>query len=88
MLYGYPLWWALAIGVALGGNGTHVGATANIIVVAQAEKSGIPGGKITPLEWIKIGAPVMFVGLVLALSLIHISEPTRLLVQSRIPSYA
>ena len=62
----YPLWWALAIGVALGGNGTHVGATANIIVVAQAEKSGIPGGKITPLEWIKTGLPVVIVGLTLA----------------------
>jgi Na+/H+ antiporter NhaD/arsenite permease-like protein len=62
----YPLWWALAIGVALGGNGTHVGATANIIVVAQAEKSGIAGGKITPLQWIKVGLPVMFVGLILA----------------------
>jgi Na+/H+ antiporter NhaD/arsenite permease-like protein len=62
----YPLWWALAIGVALGGNGTHVGATANIIVVAQAEKSGIAGGKITPLQWMKVGLPIMFAGLVLA----------------------
>lgn len=62
----YPLWWALAIGVALGGNGTHIGATANIVVVAQAERSGLPGVRITPLQWLKIGLPVMISGLVVA----------------------
>ena len=62
----YPLWWALAIGVALGGNGTHIGATANIIVVAQAEKSGLPDARITPLQWLKTGFPVVVSGLVLA----------------------
>ena len=62
----YPLWWALAIGVALGGNGTHIGATANIVVVAQAERSGLPGARITPLQWLKIGLPVMISGLVVA----------------------
>ncbi|MGB5333179.1 MAG: ArsB/NhaD family transporter [Woeseiaceae bacterium] len=61
-----PLWWALAIGVALGGNGTHIGATANIVVVAQAERSGVPGARISPLQWLKIGLPVMFSGLVVA----------------------
>ncbi len=62
----YPLWWALAIGVALGGNGTHIGATANIIVVRQAEKTGVPGMRITPLQWLKAGLPVVLAGLVLA----------------------
>jgi len=32
-----PLWWALAAGVGLGGNGSHIGSTANIICVAEAE---------------------------------------------------
>ncbi len=61
-----PLWWALAIGVALGGNGTHIGATANIVVVAQAERSGVPEARITPLQWLKVGLPVMFSGLIVA----------------------
>jgi len=59
-----PLWWALAIGVGLGGNGTHIGATANIIVVAESEKSGIEGARITPLQWLRIGLPAMFASLV------------------------
>ena len=62
----YPLWWALAIGVALGGNGTHIGATANIVVISQSERSGLEGTRITPMQWLKTGMPVMFAGLVVA----------------------
>ncbi len=62
----YPLWWALALGVALGGNGTHIGATANIVVVAQSERSGLTGTRITPLQWLRTGLPVMFAGLIVA----------------------
>lgn len=61
-----PLWWALALGVGLGGNGTHIGATANIIAVSESEKSGMPGARITPLAWLRTGIPVMFSGLLLA----------------------
>jgi Na+/H+ antiporter NhaD/arsenite permease-like protein len=61
-----PLWWALAIGVGLGGNGTHIGATANLIVVAEAERAGLPGAHISPVRWLKAGLPVMFVSLVVA----------------------
>jgi Na+/H+ antiporter NhaD/arsenite permease-like protein len=61
-----PLWWALALGVGLGGNGTHIGATANIIAVSESEKSGLPEAKITPLIWMRTGLPVMFFGLILA----------------------
>ena len=61
-----PLWWALALGVGLGGNGTHIGATANLIAVAESEKSGVEGARITPLEWMKVGLPTMFTGLILA----------------------
>ncbi|MEJ2621922.1 MAG: SLC13 family permease, partial [Candidatus Thiodiazotropha sp.] len=61
-----PLWWSLALGVGLGGNGTHLGATANIIAVSESEKSGLPEARITPLSWIKSGLPVMFFGLILA----------------------
>lgn len=62
----YPLWWALAIGVGLGGNGTHVGAMANIICVAEAEQSGLPNSRITPAVWLRIGIPVVLTGLIVA----------------------
>lgn len=61
-----PLWWALAIGVGLGGNGSHIGATANIICVSESEKAGIPEARITPARWLQIGLPVMFAGLAAA----------------------
>jgi Na+/H+ antiporter NhaD/arsenite permease-like protein len=61
-----PLWWALALGVGLGGNGTHLGATANIIAVSESEKSGMPEARISPMIWMRTGLPVMFFGLLLA----------------------
>ncbi len=36
-----PLWWALALGACLGGNGTLVGASANLTVAGLAEKNGL-----------------------------------------------
>jgi Na+/H+ antiporter NhaD/arsenite permease-like protein len=54
-----PLWWALALGVGLGGNGTHIGATANVICIAEAERARMPEARITPLRWLKVGLPVM-----------------------------
>ena len=61
-----PLWWALAIGVGLGGNGTHIGATANLIVVAELEECDIPGSRITPALWLQKGLPTMLVSLLVA----------------------
>lgn len=61
-----PLWWALAIGVGLGGNSTHIGATANLVAVAESEKCGIPGARISPLGWMRVGIPVTLAGLVVA----------------------
>jgi len=58
-----PLWWALALGVGLGGNGTHIGSTANVICVAEAERAGDPAFRISPLLWLKKGTPVMLVTL-------------------------
>jgi len=39
---GGVLWWALALGACLGGNGTMVGASANVVTVGMAEKAGHP----------------------------------------------
>ena len=36
-----PIWWSLALGAGLGGNGTLIGASANIAVAALAERSGL-----------------------------------------------
>ncbi|MEJ2672417.1 MAG: ArsB/NhaD family transporter [Deltaproteobacteria bacterium] len=36
------LWWALALGACLGGNGTMIGASANVVTVGLAEKAGHP----------------------------------------------
>lgn len=37
-----PVWWSLALGACLGGNGTPVGASANVITIGLAKKSGYP----------------------------------------------
>ncbi len=65
-----PLWWALALGVGFGGNGTHIGSTANVVCVAEAEKTGNPEYRITPLLWLKKGTPVMLTTLVISSVLI------------------
>jgi len=36
------LWWALALGACFGGNGTMIGASANVVTVGLAEKAGYP----------------------------------------------
>ncbi|MFH0999173.1 MAG: ArsB/NhaD family transporter [Pseudomonadota bacterium] len=36
------LWWALALGACLGGNGTMIGASANVVTVGMAERAGYP----------------------------------------------
>jgi len=55
---GYPtelLWWGLVFGAGLGGNGTIIGSTANVVAVAFSEKTRFP---ITAQQWMKSGLPV------------------------------
>ncbi len=65
-----PLWWALALGVGMGGNGSHLGSTANVFIVTLSEriakKEGDPSLRITPMEWFKHGTPVMILTLIIA----------------------
>ncbi len=56
------LWWALAIGACYGGNGTLIGASANVVTAGLAERAGHP---ISFNEFLKVGAPVMFVSVFL-----------------------
>ena len=51
-----PLWWALALGACLGGNGTIIGASANVVIVDMARKAGYP---ISFWQFFKFGFPVM-----------------------------
>ena len=37
-----PLWWSLSLGACLGGNGTLIGASANLTVAGIAERAGVP----------------------------------------------
>jgi len=51
-----PLWWALALGACLGGNGTIIGASANVVIVDLARKAGY---RITFWQFFQYGFPVM-----------------------------
>jgi Na+/H+ antiporter NhaD/arsenite permease-like protein len=51
-----PIWWSLALGACLGGNGTAIGASANVIVVGMAEKMGSP---ISFKKFMLYGMPLM-----------------------------
>lgn len=51
-----PLWWALALGACLGGNGTIIGASANVVIVDIARKAGY---QISFWQFFKFGFPVM-----------------------------
>lgn len=52
----YPLWWAISLGACLGGNGTLIGASANVVVASISDKNGFP---ITFRSYLKVGFPTM-----------------------------
>jgi len=58
-----PLWWSLALGACLGGNGSLVGASANLIVAAFAERAG---HRIAFLRFMALAFPLMLVSIVIA----------------------
>ncbi|WP_141554997.1 ArsB/NhaD family transporter [Bacillus wiedmannii] len=57
------LWWALALGACLGGNGTLIGASANVIVAGIASREG---HKFSYMEFLKVGFPIMIVSLIIS----------------------
>lgn len=59
----HPLWWALSLGACLGGNLTIIGAAANVIVSETAASKGHP---ITFMRFMKYGALITFISLVLS----------------------
>jgi len=59
-----PLFWALALGACLGGNGTIIGASANVVVSKIGERNGY---KITFMQFMKWGMPFMIQSVFLAM---------------------
>ena len=51
-----PLWWALSLGACLGGNGSLIGASANVVLAGVSAKNGYP---ITVMGYLKKGFPLM-----------------------------
>jgi len=64
-----PLWWSLALGACLGGNGTLVGASANVIVGGISERTKDP---ITFRNYLKIGLPAMLISIVICSAYVYL----------------
>jgi Na+/H+ antiporter NhaD/arsenite permease-like protein len=58
-----PLWWALALGACLGGNGTMIGASANVVACGMLEKKN---HKVNFVEYMKFAFPLMIVSIVIS----------------------
>jgi len=58
-----PVWWSLALGACLGGNGSLIGAAANVMVAGLGERAGHPIGFV---RFLAIGVPVMLLSVAIA----------------------
>ena len=63
-----PLWWSLALGACLGGNGSLVGASANLIVAGMAERAGY---RIRFLPFMMLAFPMMLMSIVIASAYVY-----------------
>ena len=58
-----PMWWSLSLGACLGGNGTLIGASANVVVASMAAQRG---RQISFLGFMKIAFPVMILTIIIS----------------------
>lgn len=58
-----PMWWSLALGACLGGNGTLIGASANVVVASMAAQRG---KQISFIGFMKIALPVMVLTIIIS----------------------
>ncbi len=58
-----PLWWATSLGACLGGNGTLIGASANVVLAGVSQRHGYP---ITFKEFFKVGFPIMLMSVAIS----------------------
>ena len=64
-----PLWWSLSLGACLGGNGTLIGASANLVVAGLAAKQG---HHISFMKYLIVGFPVMIISIILSTIYIYV----------------
>lgn len=64
-----PLYWSLALGACLGGNGTIVGAAANVVIVQIGRRNNVP---ITFGSFFRVSAPLTILSLVLASGYVYL----------------
>ena len=57
------LWWATSLGACLGGNGTLIGASANVVLASVGDKHGYP---ISFKDYFKIGFPIMILTVIIS----------------------
>ena len=58
-----PLWWSLSLGACLGGNGTLIGASANVVVASMAAQRG---KQISFLGFMKVAFPLMLLSIAIS----------------------
>jgi len=65
----YTLWWSLAIGACLGGNGTLIASSANLLVASVAAREGTP---ISFIDFLKVSVPVTLITLAIGTVYVYI----------------
>ena len=65
-----PLWWALSLGACLGGNGTLIGASANLTVAGIAERAGVP---FRFVPFMLMAFPMMLMSIVISTVYIYVA---------------
>ncbi len=58
-----PLWWSLALGACLGGNGTLIGASANVVIAGFSEKTKSP---LSFRNYFRYGFPIMLLSVAIS----------------------
>ena len=64
-----PVWWALSLGACFGGNGTLIGASANVVVAGLAMWEGHPINFMKFLLW---SIPVMLLSVLIASAALYL----------------
>ena len=64
-----PMWWSLALGACLGGNGTLIGASANVVVASMAAQRGRP---ISFIDFMKTAFPLMILSIIISMAYVYV----------------
>lgn len=64
-----PMWWSLALGACLGGNGTLIGASANVVVASLAAKHG---QQISFIGFMKVAFPCMILSIIISMCYVYL----------------